>query len=192
MSSHSDHTLGAQFSSLSTRVSPYPPSFDNSSWMYGQALFSLMCLAMFCSVIFGWMARDMWRDRFEDHPLSLAFLFRLMIATLSFVGLIRILPEVAMLTCWGEVTGATMSKILAIKRFADMLALPGGMFWMAILVLVYPYVMLAFKSQQVRAFVILDPLSIWPRTMRSLLIAALVALISALMSWAKWQTSAHG
>jgi hypothetical protein len=177
--------LAARVSAISAAHSPYPASFNNNGWLYFSSLTSLMCISMLCAVVFGWMARDIWRDRFEDHPLSLAFLFRFMVAVISSIGFIRCAPEVAFITCYGEVTGDMMSRILTMRRFADTLALPNVVLWQAILALIYPFVMIALKSQQARAVVVLDPLSVWPRLVRAFVIVVTIVVISAAMALGK-------
>lgn len=189
--SAADHAIAAKIAAIGSAMSPYPPSFDNSAWLYFVSLVSLMCITMFNSVVGGWMVRDLWRDRFIDHPKSLAFLFRLMLAVISSIGFLRCLPEVAYMTCYGEVTGAMMSKILAVKRIADTLALPNVVLWQTILALIYPYVMIALKTQEARATVILDPVTVWPRLARPFVIFTTILVIASLMAVAKGEMGHH-
>lgn len=188
---HHHSTIGARIAAIGSTMSPYPPSFDGSAWLYFVSLVSLMCIAMFSAVVAGWMARDLWRDRFEDHPKTLAFLFRFMVLTIAGVGFIRCLPEVAFMTCYGEVTGATMGRILAVKRVFDALALPNVILWMFILVLIYPFVMIALKSQTARATIVVDPLSVWHRLGRPTLIFITILVIASLMAAAKGSLGHH-
>lgn len=178
-------TIAARLSSYATTLSPYPPSFDNSAFLYGSALFSLMSIAMFGAVVAGWMARDIWRDRYHDHPFSLACLFRAMVGIAALTGFIRCLPEVAFMTCYGEVTGYWMGRILTVKRIADSLSLFTVLFWMTTLVLIYPFVIISLHSMAARHIVVVDPVSVWPRLMRPLTIVATILLIAFLMAVAK-------
>lgn len=136
------------------------------------------------------MVRDLWRDRFIDHPKSLAFLFRPMLAVISGIGFLRCLPEVVYMTCYGEVTGASMGKILAMKRIADTLALPNVVLWQTILALIYPYVMIALKTQEARAIVILDPATVWSRLAPPFLLFVTILVIASRWRWRRerWAT----
>lgn len=178
-------TLGAKIAAISTTLSPYPASFNGNPWLYGMSLASLMAITMFGAIVSGWMLRDIWRDRFNDHPTAPAFLFRLMVAIISFTAFIRCLPEVAYMTCYGEVTGDTMGRILTVKRMADVLALPSVVGWMTILVLIYPFVMLALKAQRTHGISKVDPLGVWPRLVRPFAILFTILVIASLMAVAK-------
>jgi hypothetical protein len=184
-------TISARVSAGASALSPFPPSFDNSPVLYGMALASLMSIGIFALVTSLWMLRDIWRDRSIDHPLSLSFLFRLMIAAVYFTGFLRCLPEVVYNTCFGEVTGARMAMILYVKKMADIVSLPTAAFGMLILNLIYPHVMIELRSQRARGVVIVDPLSLWPRLARPALIFSLVILIASLMAFAKGEMG-HG
>lgn len=183
--------LAAKVAAIGSSMSPYPPSFNGDPVLYGTSLASLMTITMFACVTWSWMARDLWRDRYRDHPLSLAFLFRAMIATVSFVSIIRCLPEVAYMTCYGEVTGYRMSQILVVKRMADTLALPTVAGWMGMLVLIYPFVIVALHARDVRQVVVTDPLSVWPRLMRAAVMALVILCIAALIALSKGAMGHH-
>jgi hypothetical protein len=178
-------TLGAKIAAISTTFSPYPASFNGNPWLYGMSLASLMAITMFSAIVCGWMMRDIWRDRFNDHPTTPVFLFRLMVAIISFTAFLRCLPEVAYMTCYGEVTGDTMGQILTVKRMADVIALPLVVGWMTILVLVYPFVTLALKAHRQLGIGFVDPLGVWPRLVRPVAILFTILVIASLMAAAK-------
>lgn len=177
--------ISAKVVAISTTLSPYPASFNGNPWLYGMSLASLMAITMFGVTVAGWMARDIWRDRFHDYPTSPAFLFRAMVMIISFTAFIRCVPEVAYMTLYGEVTGDTMSTILSVKRAMDVLALPSVVSWMTILVLIYPFVIIALKAQRVSGMNAIDPLSVWPRLMRPLAVLFSILVIASLMAVAK-------
>jgi hypothetical protein len=177
--------ISAHVASFSTTLSPYPASFNNDPWRYGLALASLLAISMFGASVAGWMARDIWRDRFREHPTSAVFLFRLMVMTVGFTALIRCLPEVVYMTLYGEVTGDTMASILTVKRTMDVMALPSVIGWTSLLVIVYPHVVISLKSSRMIGILPLDPLSQWHRFVRPFFILVCILFIAFLMSYAK-------
>lgn len=190
--SAADHAIGAKIAAIGSTLSPYPPSFNNDGWLYGSSFFSLLWLAMLNGVVFGWMLRDMWRYRFVDHPKSLSFLVRLIFAIIPTVGLVRIIPQLLFMTLYGEVTGATMAHILAATRIADSLALPLGGSWMLLYTIVYYHLFVQLSTSDARRVEVFDPLSVWPRLGRAVLITITVGFIACLMTYAKGQMGAHG
>ena len=185
-------TLGARMSALGSTYSPYPASFNNSPWLYGMSLTSLMSITMFSAVVWAWMVRDLWRDRYTDHPTSLIFLYRLIFAVIAGTAFVRCLPEVAFMTCYGEVTGDNMGRILSIKRTADFVAMPMVISWMAMFVLIYPFVMLALRDKSLRVTLRVDPFSVWPRLARPLVIFCVILAIAVVMALAKGSLGHHG
>lgn len=172
--------------SVGTANSPFPASFNDNPWLYGASLAALICVDVFFFIVAWWMSRDLWRDRWVDHPTTLVFLWRLMLVAICGGAFIRILPEVLVMTLYGEVTGHTMGIILSVKRSADIIALPIVLFWMAILVLIYPNMMIVLKDKMIRSITVIDPLTVWPRLMRALVIMLTVIFISTGISIAKW------
>ncbi len=177
--------LGAKMSALSSTYSPFPASFNNSPWLYGMSLTSLMSITMFSAVVGIWMVRDLWRDRYHDHPTSLIFIYRLIFAVISGTAFLRCLPDVVYMTCYGEVTGAWMGRILSAKRLADFIAMPMVIWWMAMFVLIYPFVMLALRDKSLRLTLRVDPFSVWPRLARPAAVFCVILAIAVLMALAK-------
>lgn len=173
-------------------ASVYPTSFGGNPWLYGSALASLLAIGVFGAVVVGWMLRDLWRDRFLDHPTSLLSCFRAMKLLAGSAAFIRCLPEVAYLTCYGDknISDRTIALILMVKRIADSVALSVVAAWMGMLVMLYPFVVIALRYQSNRN-VRIDPLANWPRLVRPALILATVVLISALMAVAKGVYGLH-
>jgi hypothetical protein len=189
---HADTAIGAKISALGTAMSPYPPSFNNDGFLYGMSFFSLLWLAMLNAVMVGWMIRDIWRCRFIDHPKNLAFIVRLIFAIIPTVGLVRIIPQLLFMTLYGEVTGATMSHILAATRIADSVALPLGGTWMLLFAIIYYHLFLQLSSREARRIEVFEPMTVWPRLGRAAMITVIVGFIACLMAYAKGQMGAHG
>ena len=167
-------------------MSPFPPSFGNNPALYASSLAALLAIGTFGLIIARWMIRDLWRDRFTDHPTSLIFCFRAMMMFAGGAAFLRTMPEVAYMTCYGDKTidPWTIALILSIKRAADTLSLPVVVSWMALLVLIYPFVSVALRSQPARE-VRIDPIAFWPRLVRPVVIFLIVVSIAVLMAVAK-------
>jgi len=167
-------------------LSPYPPSFGDDPWLYGGALAAVLSISVFASIVFGWMIRDTWRFRFIDHPASLAALFRFMIGGVALSTFVRSAPEVVYMTCFGDpnISPVFIARVLLIKRSLDTLALPVVALWMAILVSIYPFVMLVLRSRITHTLEV-DLMSVWPRLGRAVLIFLVVVVIAVLMAVAK-------
>jgi hypothetical protein len=179
------HPISAQIVAYSTTLSPYPASFNNDPWRYGMAFASLLAISMFGASVAGWMARDIWKDRFREHPTSAVFMFRLMIMVVGFTAFIRCLPEVAYMSLYGEVTGDVMAMILTVKRSMDVLALPSVIGWTALLVIIYPHVIISLRSNRLMGLPQLDILSSWHRFVRPVFILGSILFIAFLMAWSK-------
>lgn len=177
--------IAARVTAFSTTQSPYPASFDNSPWLYGTALAALISISFFSLIIGTWMVGDIWKDRTIDHPYSLPFGFRAIIALVCVTAFMRCVPEVMYMTFYGEVTGAVMAQILTLKRVADIVALPVGIMWMAWLVVIYPHIMLELRSYRARTTPSLNFVGNWWRLARPFTIMVAVIFISALIAAAK-------
>lgn len=177
--------IAARVTSYATTQSPIPASFDGDTLRYGTALHSLMCLGIFSLMLACWMARDIWRDRFNDHPFTLTFTFRFIFMLIGTIGFVRAMPEVVYMTCYGEVTGHTMATILSVKRYADTLALPIFMTWITCFIVAYPQNILNLRSYKAVTTPSLDFIGVWPRLIRAGLIFVTVATISAMIAAAK-------
>jgi len=172
--------------SIATTISPYPASFGDSPYLYGAALASVLSISVFSLIVFGWMLRDSWRFRFIDHPKSLAAGFRFMVGLVALAGLVRSAPEVVYMTCFGDpsVSPEFLGRVLIVKRVFDSLALPIVALWMAVLVSIYPFLMLVLRTRA--SYTIeMDFASVWPRLGRAVLIFLIVVVIAALMAVAK-------
>lgn len=171
---------------IAVTLSPYPPSFGNNPWIYGAALASVLCIAVFAMIICCWMVRDTWRFRFIDHPTSIAALFRFMMGGVALAAFVRSAPEVVYMTCFGDpdISPSFLSGALLVKRIFDIFALPMVTLWMAILVSIYPFLMLILRSRVTHTMHV-DIASVWPRLVRALLIFVVVAIIAALMAVTK-------
>ncbi|WP_260927331.1 hypothetical protein [Novosphingobium sp. 9] len=176
--------LDARITALATAHSPYPPSFDNSGWLYGFALGSLLCIAMFGASTSCWMSRDSWRYRHIDGWGSPAFQFRLMIGIAAATAFVRSLPEVVYMTQFGEVTGATIAQILAVKRWADIIAMPMAVAWMAILVVSYDRIIVGLRTVRAQAIAV-DSRGPLRRLARPIAIFIVVVLIAAMVAVGK-------
>lgn len=177
-------SVAATVSAMSTTLSPYPPSFDGNPWIYGSALASLITIGIINAINLRWMIADLYADRYRSHPLSVLFLFRLMIGLLSFVGVARCAPEVVYLTCYGEVTGARMGIILNIKRVADTVSLPGVILWTGILNVTYSRMVLALTTTEQRA-VQIDPLQQWHKLGKPIAILGTILFCATMIAVAK-------
>lgn len=177
--------VASRVTSYSTTQSPYPASFDNSGVLYGLALHALLCISVCALIFWCWMARDIWRDRFNSHPTSLLFSFRAIFLLICTAAFMRAMPEVIYMTRYGEVSGDVMAKILAVKRIADIFTLPVVMTWMAWFIVVYPFNVIELKSFRAETTKSFNFLGVWPRLIRPALIFIVVAAISAMIAIAK-------
>jgi hypothetical protein len=183
--------VAAKVVAISTALSPYPASFDNSPVRYAFALGSLMSIMMFGGIVACWMGRDIWRDRKERPPTPALLLFRLMMGTCGFAAFLRCLPEVLYMSAYGEVTGDRMAIILTAKRLADIASLPVVVGWMAILVCIYPAIVIVLRAH--RPLAAPRPISRfdrWHHLGMPAVIFVTIVLIASLMAYAKW-TLAH-
>ncbi len=171
---------------IGRKLSPYPPSFGDNPWLFAGAFGAVLSIATFAAIVAVWISRDLWRDRMHDHPLTLVFLFRLLTLFVAWAAFVRSFPEVVYMSCYGDpdISPTFLGWVLAYKRFMDLLALPIVASWMGILVSIYPFVVIALRE---RADVTtkIDPLSVWPRIARPVLIFVLVVVIASLMAMAK-------
>lgn len=176
----------ATINDIARVLSPYPPSFGDSPWLYGGALAAVLSIAVFALIVLGWMIRDAWAFRFVDHPKSLAFLFRAMMGSVALAAFLRSAPEVVYMTCFGDpnISTSFISHVLLVKRSFDTLALPVVSLWMAILVSIYPFLMIVLRSRAAYTMQI-DLAGVWPRLGRAVLIFVVVVVIAALMAVAK-------
>jgi len=163
-----------------------PPSFDGNPFLYAAALTSVMSIACLGIAVAGWMARDTWRDRFNEHPTGLLFLFRAMIGLAGSAAFARSMPEVLYLQVYGDadVSTATQALILTGKRIADSLALWLVLGWMLILVAIYPAICIALKTGPAR-YVVVDAYSAWPRLMRPVCVFGCIVLVSIAFAYGK-------
>lgn len=182
-----DNQIAARVTAFSTTQSPLPASFGNDSVLYGFALASLISISLLAIVIFCWMVRDIWRDKAMDHPTSLPFGFRGIIALICLAAILRCVPEVLTMTLYGEVTGAHMALIMKVKRYADTSTWFVVISWMAWLSYLYPHIMLELRSFRARTTVSLNFIGRWYTLVRPAAILVAVTLISALIASAKGQ-----
>ncbi len=89
------------------------------------------------------------------------------------------------MTCYGEVTGDTMADIIKARQIANVIALPSAVGWATILVLIYPFVMLALKANRQYGTNRVDVLNIWHRLVRPATILITILVIASLMAIGK-------
>lgn len=164
------------------QMTPYPASFAGGDGLllYAWALGSITSLACLMIMISGWMARDIWRDRFIIHPSNPVTAFRLILMLASFTSFIRAMPEAVYLFLWNEVSAGDWQFILTMKRIADGMAIFPGVLWPILLALTYPGIVNALKTSG--HFQNIDLMSPWPRLVRpafALLLAFVIALLVA-------------
>lgn len=169
-----------------TQLTNLPPSFDGNPFLYGAALTSVMSIACLGICVSGWMARDLWRDRFLVHPTALLFMFRLMMGLVGFAAFARSMPEVLYLQVYADpdVPTSVQAMILTGKRIADSLSLWLVLGWMIILVAIYPSICLSLKSGPAR-LVVVDAYGTWPRLVRPVAAFACIILVSVAFAFGK-------
>lgn len=171
---------------IAAQASPYPPSFGGNAILYAGAFAAVLSIAVFALIVAVWIGRHLWIDRMNDHPRTLIFQFRLMVLLVATAAFIRSFPEVVYMTCYGDpdISPRFLSAVLPTKRVMDLLALPIVTAWMAVLVSIYPFVVIALRYR-VDVTDEVDLLSAWPRIARPVSIFALVIVIAILMAIAK-------
>lgn len=164
---------------------PFPASFNGGEGfiLYAWALGSITALGVIMAMICGWMARDIWRDRFLSHPKLPVTSFRLIILLCSFTSFARAFPEALYLFLWNEVRDDQWIIILTIKRIADGLAILPGALWAILLALSYPSIVNALRASS--AGVTMDLLSPWPRLARPALALIMAFVIAFLVAISK-------
>lgn len=167
-------------------LSRLPPSFGNLQWLYVLALITLISLSTFGLFITRWMIAEMWRDRMLDHPSSLVFRFRGMMAMCGLACFMRCLPEVVYMTVHGDpsVSPEFEALVLLLKRAVDVASLPVMLGWMGTLCLIYPFIILAMRTPASRAAVT-DLSANWPRMIKPIIMLGLTFFIATLMAIAK-------
>lgn len=179
--------VSAKAIELTANVSPnIPASYDGNPLLYAASLNSLTLIAFLGTAIVGWMVRDCWRDRFSCHPLSLLFGFRIMMAIIGVVAVVRTVPEVLYLQAYGErnISPDMVAAILTLKRFMDTVTVSMVLSWMLLFVSMYPWLCLSLKSGPVSA-VRFDVPGVWMRLRRPLCLVIVVTIISSLMAYSK-------
>lgn len=164
-------------------VSAYPVSFGGSPYLYAWALGSVTALSILMMTVCGWMARDIWRDRFSVHPKTALTAFRVILMLASATSVIRNLPEAMFLFLWNELEAPDFELILAFKRMADGLAIGPGALWTFLLFLAYPSIAHALKTNA--AFSPMDNWSGLHRLVRPLLAIFVIFLIAMLVAFSK-------
>lgn len=164
--------------------SPYPASFDGNGILFATALFSVTAIACLSSMIAGWMARDLWRDRFTIHPKSPIFSFRLIVMFVGVVGVMRSGPEAAYLFLYNEprVTPALYQFVLIVKRLSDTLSIVPVVAWMALLTVSYAGIVHQMKAC---TYISPDRLGPWPNLVRPFLVLIIVLSIAFLVAIGK-------
>jgi hypothetical protein len=161
----------------------FPPSFGGDLLLYTWALGSITTLAAIALMIAGWMARDLWRDRYRmplNHPVSL---YRLVFLLVSITGFMRSMPEAAYLYCWNEVRDDQWQLILTVKRLVDGLAIFPGAGWAMAFAVSYPPIVHALKAGARYAPV--DVLSPWHKLIRPAMAGGVAFAIAFLVAISK-------
>jgi len=170
--------------------SAFPPSFGGSLLLYTWALGSITALAVVMSMIAGWMARDIWRDRYAVYLTTPVQCYRITILLASFTGFVRSMPEAVYLYSWNEVRPDQWALILTIKRLADGMSIFPGMAWTILFALTYPGICHACKTNSI--YVQTDLLSPWPKLARPALALTIAFVIAFLVAISKLYLGVHG
>jgi hypothetical protein len=164
-------------------LTAFPPSFGNNPFLYATSLGSITALSFLMAMVAGWMARDLWRDRYHVHPNTALTAFRVIIMVAAGTSCMRALPEAIFMYSWNEISERNKELVLTMKRFADSVAIAPGVFWTASLVLAYPRIAAALKADSRTEGA--DIWSGWPNMVRPLLALVLIFMIAFLVSMSK-------
>jgi hypothetical protein len=167
---------------VSVKSSTLPPSFEESTFRFTAALFSVTAIALISCMTVGWMLREIWRDRNHVRPTEPLFVFRMIIVFFSTAAVIRCLPEAIYMTTFREASVQFTADILAFKRRFDAVALlpvacAHGLLWAY-------YLGMCSQMSQCRD-IPYKPAVAWPQFKRLLLGAALVLAIAVLVAVGK-------
>ena len=117
--------------------SPYPASFDGSTWRYQLALFALMSVSIMSLKLFTWMVDQTWKGRHDAYPFEPLFAVRMIVLFASLAAFLRCAPEAAMMITWRE-NAAAAASILVAKRWLDAFTFFPSFVWMALVSVFYP------------------------------------------------------
>lgn len=128
------------------QISTLPPSMNDNPFLYATTLTAVMCGTVLGLYVVSWMTRDILRDRRHAGIKSVLFNFRLMMGLAGLAAFIGCLPEVLYLQMYNDPQVSTLLQAMVTtgKRIADSSRIFIIMSWVGILVMIYPYVCLAF------------------------------------------------
>ena len=170
----------------------FPSSFGGGDnlLLYFWALGSITALCVMNTMVFGYMARDIWRDRYTCHPRDSVSAFRWIFLISSLTGIMRTLPEAAYLYSWNEVREDQWRLILMVKRLADGLSIIPGTIAPALLIVSYPAICHALRINALYAPG--DIPSLWHRLVRPLMAIAVAFVIAFLVAISKMYLGVNG
>lgn len=160
-----------------------PPSFGDNPWLYAWALGSVSAIAILMMMIAGWMARDIWRDRYHLPPTNTLMLVRTVLMFAAATSVLRNLPEAVMLYSWNEVDEQTMGLILLLKRFADGVAIAPATIWTVLFTLAYPSIAMGLRADI--SYSLYSAWAPWPKLVRPAFALILVFAIAFLVAISK-------
>jgi hypothetical protein len=103
--------------SLDQWVTTIPPAFDHNPYSYGFALFGMVVLASLSTAAVVKNSRDM--DPHRDGYTSPITLSRVRLIFYCLTVDFLVVPDIAILLCWGEVTDHAMENLWALDRALD-------------------------------------------------------------------------
>ena len=127
------------------QISTLPPSMNGDPFLYVTTLTSVMCGTLLGLYVVCWMIRDLLRDRRHAGFKSVLFNFRLMMALAGAAAFVGCLPEALYLQTYNDpgISQEFQASMTIFKRIMDSSRIYVITGWVAILMMIYPYVCLA-------------------------------------------------
>lgn len=123
---------------------PFPVSYDDSSVMFGFALFSLIVVTALALMLGGLMTNHLWKDRKRGYDGVAAI--RTLVLAVCTVSVIRCSPEVIYNISYAEASEGTLRTILFAKRLCDAASLIPVIVWMGTFWAWYPDIALRLRA----------------------------------------------